>query len=73
MLGFSISRTPIFSQTLWEVVECLTYYLFLPGLLVTRLSGADFEAAKLLDVGASLGFAFLTIPLWIDVTNRFIR
>ena len=73
MLGFSMSRTPIFSQTVREGVERLTYYLFLPGLLVTRLSGANFEAAKLLDVGASLGFAFFTIPLWIDVTNRFIR
>ena len=38
-------------------LERLTYYLFFPALLISRLSATRFEAAKLLDIGLSLGLA----------------
>ena len=57
MLGFAVSRTPVSSRSVWEGLERLTYYLFFPALLISRLSATRFEAAKLLDIGLALRLA----------------
>ena len=72
VLGFAVSRTPVSSRSVWEGLERLTYYLFFPALLVSRLSATRFEAAKLLDIGLSLGLALLVFTLLFAGLHRFI-
>ena len=72
VLGFAVSRTPVFSRSVWEGLERLTYYLFFPALLISRLSVTRFEAAKLLDIGLSLGLALLVFTLLFAGLHRFI-
>ena len=50
----------------------MTYYLFFPALLISRLSATRFEAAKLLDIGLSLGLALLVFTLLFAGLHRFI-
>jgi len=71
-LGFAVSRTPVSSRSVWEGLERLTYYLFFPALLISRLSATRFEAAKLLDIGLSLGLALLVFTLLFAGLHRFI-
>ena len=72
VLGFAVSRTPVSSRSVWEGLERLTYYLFFPALLISRLSVTRFEAPKLLDVGLSLGLALLVFTLLFIGLHRFI-
>ena len=72
VLGFAVSRTPVSSRSVWEGLERLTYYLFFPALLISRLSVTRFEAAKLLDIGLSLGLALLVFTLLFAGLHRFI-
>ena len=72
VLGFAVSRTPVSSRSVWEGLERLTYYLFFPALLISRLSATRFEAAKLLDIGLSLGLALLVFTLLFAGLPRFI-
>ena len=72
VLGFAVSRTPVSSRSVWEGLERLTYYLFFPALLISRLSATRFEAAKLLDIGLSLGLALLIFTLLFAGLHRFI-
>ena len=72
VLGFAVSRTPVSSRSVWEGLERLTYYLFFPALLISRLSATRFEAAKLLDIGLSLGLALLVFTLLFAGLHRFI-
>ena len=72
VLGFAVSRTPVSSRSVWEGLERLTYYLFFPALLISRLSATRFEAPKLLDVGLSLGLALLVFTLLFIGLHRFI-
>ena len=72
VLGFAVSRTPVSSRSVWEGLERLTYYLFFPALLISRLSATRFEAAKLLDIGLSLGLALLVFTLLFGGLHRFI-
>lgn len=72
VLGFAVSRTPVSSRLVWEGLERLTYYLFFPALLISRLSATRFEAAKLLDIGLSLGLALLVFTLLFAGLHRFI-
>ena len=70
VLGFAVSRTPVSSRSVWEGLERLTYYLFFPALLISRLSATRFEAAKLLDIGLSLGLALLVFTLLFAGLHR---
>ena len=72
VLGFAVSRTPVSSRSVWEGLERLTYYLFFPALLISRLSATRFDAPKLLDVGLSLGLALLVFTLLFIGLHRFI-
>jgi len=72
VLGFAVSQTPVSSRSVWEGLERLTYYLFFPALLILRLSATRFEAAKLLDIGLSLGLALLVFTLLFAGLRRFI-
>ena len=72
VLGFFVSRTPISSKSVWECLERLTYYLFFPALLIIRISAVNFEAAKLLDVGMSLGFALFVFTALFVGLRQFI-
>ena len=72
VLGFAMSQTPVSSRSVWEGLERLTYYLFFPALLISRLSITRFEAAKLLDIGLSLGLALLVFTLLFIGLHRFI-
>ena len=72
VLGFAVSRTPVSSRSVWEGLERLTYYLFFPALLISRLSVTRFEAPKLLDIGLSLGLALLVFTLLFIGLHRFI-
>ena len=72
VLGFAVSRTPVSSRSVWEGLERLTYYLFFPALLISRLSVTRFEAPKLLDIGLSLGLALLVSTLLFIGLHRFI-
>jgi len=72
VLGFAVSRTPVSSRSVWEGLERLTYYLFFPALLISRLSVTRFDAAKLLDIGLSLGLALLVFTLLFAGLHRFI-
>ena len=71
VLGFAVSRTPVSSRSVWEGLERLTYYLFFPALLISRLSVTRFEAPKLLDVSLSLGLALLVFTLLFIGLHRF--
>ena len=72
VLGFAVSRTPVSSQSVWEGLERLTYYLFFPALLISRLSVTRLEWAKLHDSGLSLGLALLVFTLLFTGLRRFI-
>ena len=72
LLGFLISRTPISSPPVWEGLERLTYYLFFPALLVSRLSDTRFDADELLDIIYVLGFALLVFTILFTGLRVFI-
>ncbi len=72
LLGFLISRTPISSQEVWQGLERLTYYLFFPALLVSRLSQTNFEVNELLEIGYVLGFALFVFTILFIGPRKFI-
>jgi predicted permease len=72
LLGFLISRTPISSQEVWQGLERLTYYLFFPALLVSRLSQTNFEVNELLEIGYVLGFALFVFTILFTGLRKFI-
>ena len=72
LLGFLISRTPISSQEVWQGLERLTYYLFFPALLVSRLSQTNFEVNELLEIGYVLGFALFVFTILFIGLRKFI-
>lgn len=72
LLGFLISRTPISSQEVWQGLERLTYYLFFPALLVTRLSQTNLETSELLEIGYVLGFALFVFTILFTGLRKFI-
>lgn len=72
LLGFLISRTMISSQEVWQGLERLTYYLFFPALLVSRLSQTNFEFNELLEIGYVLGFALFVFTILFTGLRKFI-
>ena len=72
LLGFLISRTSISSQEVWQGLERLTYYLFFPALLVSRLSQTNFEVNELLEIGYVLGFALFVFTILFTGLRKFI-
>ena len=72
LLGFLISRTPISSQEVWQGLERLTYYLFFPALLVSRLLQTNFEVNELLEIGYVLGFALFVFTILFTGLRKFI-
>lgn len=72
LLGFLCSRTPISSQEVWRGLERLTYYLFFPALLVSRLSQTNFEVNELLEIGYVLGFALFVFTILFTGLRKFI-
>lgn len=72
LLGFLVSRTPISSAVVWEGLERLTYYLFFPALLVSRLSATSFDGSELLEIAMVLGFALLVFTLLFTGLRQFI-
>lgn len=72
LVGFSLSRLPIFNQSAWADIEKLTYYLFFPSLLVLRLSESRFDSEQLLQIFLIIGLALLAISLLFIALKKFI-
>ncbi len=72
LLGFLISRTPISSAQVWESVERLTYYIFLPALLVNSLATANFDSDELIDVAIVFSFALFVFTILFTALRKFI-
>lgn len=72
LLGFLVSRTPISSAMVWEGLERLTYYIFFPALLISRLSSTRLESEELLDIALAMGFAFFVFTLLFTGLRKFI-
>ncbi len=72
LLGFVISRTPISTPSVWEGLERLTYYLFFPALLVSRLSDTRFDIDDLLEIGYVLVFALFVFTILFAGLRVFI-
>ena len=72
LLGFLISRTPISSQAVWSELERLTYYIFLPALLVLRLSASNFDWQDIGDIGSAIGLALFLITVLVLVLRKLV-
>lgn len=72
LLGFIISRTPISTPSVWEGLERLTYYLFFPALLVSRLSDTRFDLDDLFEIGYVLVFALFVFTILFVGLRVFI-
>ena len=72
LVGFLISRTPISSPPVWEGLERLTYYLFFPALLVSRLADTNFRLDELLQIGYVLVLALFIFTILFLGLRQFI-
>ena len=72
LLGFLISRTPISSQAVWSEVERLTYYIFLPALLVLRLSASNFDLQDIGNISEAIGLALFLITVLVLVLRKLV-
>ncbi len=60
-LGLILRRTLVTVDAQWIGLEQTTYYVLFPALLIVTLARADLDAVPVLDVGAALMLATLTI------------
>jgi len=72
ILGFILSRSPISSESMWRDLEKLTYYLFFPALLVTRLSSADVLGVAAFDIARVLGLALFIVTVLLVLFRRIL-
>jgi len=72
LIGFVLSRIPLFSQSVWADIEKLTYYLFFPALLVLRLSDSNFDGGRLQQISLIIGLALVVITLLFIALNKLI-
>jgi len=72
LLGFLISRTPISSQAVWSELERLTYYIFLPALLVLRLSASNFDLQDIGNISEAIGLALFLITVLVLVLRKLV-
>lgn len=72
LIGFCLSRLPLFSQSVWANIEKLTYFLFFPSLLVARLSESRFDTEQLLQISLVIGLALLVISLLFVALSKII-
>ena len=72
LLGFLISRTLISNQAVWSELERLTYYIFLPALLVLRLSASNFDWQDIGDIGSAIGLALFLITVLVLVLRKLV-
>ena len=72
LLGFLISRTPISSQAVWSELERLTYYIFLPALLVLRLSASNFDLQDIGNISEAIGLALFLITVLVLILRKLV-
>ena len=72
LLGFLISRTPISSQAVWSELERLTYYIFLPALLLLRLSASNFDLQDIGNISEAIGLALFLITVLVLVLRKLV-
>ena len=72
LLGFLISRTPVSSQAVWSELERLTYYIFLPALLVLRLSASNFDLQDIGNISEAIGLALFLITVLVLVLRKLV-
>lgn len=72
LLGFIVSRTPVSTPPVWEGLERLTYYLFFPALLVSRLSDTRIDIDELLEISYVLIFALFVFTILFAGLRVFI-
>ncbi len=72
MLGYGFSRSPLSTPSMWGDMERLTYYLFFPCMLVTRLSQTIYDGPLLLRVGAALAVSLAIMTVIVVAVRPFI-
>lgn len=72
LLGFVISRTPITSEGGWELLDRLTYYLFFPGLLITKLAQTRIDLGDIVSIALVLGVALAILTILFVGLRQFI-
>ncbi|MBM87515.1 MAG: hypothetical protein CMQ41_03995 [Gammaproteobacteria bacterium] len=70
-VGFCLSRFSVFSRSMWEDIEKLTYYLFFPALLVLRLSVSNLDWEVLYDTALVIILALITITVLFVIFHKF--
>jgi predicted permease len=72
VLGLGLSRTPLGSGPVWELLERLTYYLFFPALLVLQLSATRVVMDGVLEIAMTLGLALFVLTILMVGLRKFI-
>ena len=72
LLGFLISRTLISNQAVWSELERLNYYIFLPALLVLRLSASNFDLQDIGNISEAIGLALFLITVLVLVLRKLV-
>lgn len=72
MLGLVLSRTPLSSGPVWELLERLTYYLFFPALLILQLADTRVIVDGVTEIAMVLGLALFVITILIVGLRKFI-
>ncbi|NKB33848.1 MAG: AEC family transporter [Pseudomonadales bacterium] len=72
LIGFCLSRLPLFSQSVWADVKKLTYYLFFPALLVLRLSESRFDWDEITDITLVIGLSLIVVTVLFVALHNFI-
>lgn len=72
LLGFLISRTPVSSPSVWSGIEKLTYYLFFPALLISRLANSDFNWEDITHISKVIGLALFVISVLIVFLRKLV-
>jgi len=63
LLGFLVSRIPIFNAAVWSELERLVCYIFFPALLILRLASSNFDWDDIVDISKVAGLALFAIKL----------
>lgn len=72
LLGFLLSRTSVSSPAIWLELEKLTYYLFFPALLISRLSKSNFDWGDVADITKVIGLALFVITVLIVLLRKLL-
>ena len=65
ILGYALSRSEMFPDTLWGGIRALVYWLLLPALLVEKLANTNLSVFDILPMSTSMAGATLLIVIFL--------